>query len=508
MNDELKYLDYFGLEYNPFPVAPDHEKFFLSEHIDLMISEIVHGVLTRKGFMVLTGEVGLGKTTIGRKIVGILEEKNVETSLVLHTLYQDVELLREINRDFGLVSDSLNLSDQMNLLRDFLVDKNRNGKNCAIIIDDAQNLSLNNLELIRMISNLETDREKLVQILLVGQPELIAKLDSPELRQLKSRIIIMAEAQPLILSELKNYILFKLNMAGNRGKTDVTNRAFRRIYGYSQGNFRKINILMDRCLYVAFLHDTTNIDKSVVNTALKDMRFDEQTGWKGARYALSAVMILILLISGGILYIKLTPQVDHLNIKRFFYKQTAASTENQTIDKAVLSEKTPVSDLSDKPALNEKPFVPAALSQFLAYYNLLDYESKFFMAMRINRFKDIADSIYEETGYQLIQLDHLTENIRNNHAVFSFTSKKTGKEIYFILWKPIIRITRFYPGYNGEEIRKLEELLGAIKLYTYYLDGTVGSRLMKAVSRFQGEKDLEITGFPDQTTIFLLCNGG
>jgi general secretion pathway protein A len=204
MNDETVYLDYFGFSCNPFPVVPDYEKLFLSDHIDMMISELVHGIQARKGFMVLTGEIGLGKTTVSRKIVSILEEKNVETSLIFHTLYKNPELLREIVRDFGLHTDSLKLSDLMRLLYKFLIDQAKQGKNCVIIIDDAQNLSTKNLELIRMISNLETNRQKLVQILLVGQPELLSKLDSLELRQLKSRIIITEEAHPLTHEELKN----------------------------------------------------------------------------------------------------------------------------------------------------------------------------------------------------------------------------------------------------------------------------------------------------------------
>jgi len=232
-NEELRYLEYFGLEYNPFPVAPDNENFYISEHIDQILTELVHGIVARKGFMVLTGEIGLGKTTISRRIINILEEKGVETSLILHTFYQDVELLREINKDFGLYSDSLERSDQMRVLNEFLLNQSRAGKNCAIIIDDAQNLDSKSLELIRMISNLETDREKLVQILLIGQPELMDKLNSSELRQLKSRIIIKKEARPLNQNELKNYLLFKLNKAGNQGRTTITTGAFRKIHRYS-----------------------------------------------------------------------------------------------------------------------------------------------------------------------------------------------------------------------------------------------------------------------------------
>ena len=549
MNDELKYLDYFGLGYNPFPVAPDYERFFLSEHIDIMISEIVHGILTRKGFIVLTGEIGLGKTTISRKILGILEENNVETSLVVHTIYQNTELLREINRDFGLDAESLNLSDQMHLLNNFLIDQNKNGRNCAVIIDDAQNLSMDNLELIRMISNLDTDSNKLIQILLIGQPELMDKLDSPELSQFKSRIVIRKEAKPLTGSELKNYITFKFNMAGNQGKTTVTGGAFRKIYGYSRGNFRKINMLMDRCLYVAFLHNTADINRAVVNAAVKDIAGNGRSGKRSLRVVLSAAIILIFLICGGF-YLELIPGIDYPSMKQFICNLTSTrnmakeelkkSSPPARSEQTTVTEKTPAADSSgektipDEPvspeppsveaetadagtavpvspeekAVPEKPAIPAALSEFLAYSNLSDYAVDFLKAVNDERFKDLGDIIYEETGYQLIQSHQLPDTARKNYAIFSFVSKKTGKGLYSLFWKPTIRIQKFYPDYKGKEILKLEKRLGALKLYTYYLDGTVGSRLMKAVSYFQKEQGLQVTGFPDHNTIFLIYQGG
>jgi len=135
--ESTPYLNFFGLNQNPFPVAPDNLNFYISDNIDQILSNLVHGIVSRKGFMVLTGDIGLGKTTISRRIINILEKKGVETSLVFHTTYQDVELLKEINRDFGLKSNSQSYSDQMKLLSQFLLNQNRRGRNCAIIIDDA-----------------------------------------------------------------------------------------------------------------------------------------------------------------------------------------------------------------------------------------------------------------------------------------------------------------------------------------------------------------------------------
>jgi len=496
-NEELRYLEYFGLGYNPFPVAPDTENFYISEHIDQILTELVHGIVARKGFMVLTGEIGLGKTTISRRIINILEEKGVETSLILHTFYQDVELLREINKDFGVYSDSLELSDQMKVLNDFLIDKNREGKNCAIIIDDAQNLNSKSLELIRMISNLETDREKLVQILLIGQPELMNKLNSPELRQLKSRIIIKEEARPLSQNELKNYILFKLNTAGNQGRTTIATGAFRKIHRYSNGNFRGVNIFMDRCLYVAFIHNTTDIGKSTVDEAYRDLNQVEQRGGKKA--FLFSLLALLILIIGGAFYLNLFHKIDWLRSNTSTREEIVISEKKretlQVTDKQLLEEKTQ----------KESP-IPDGVVNFLSAYNLSEFAMPFFKAMETGIFQEVADSIFKKTGYHMIQLDTIPEPIRSRYGVLSLSLDKSGKESYFLLWRPTIRITKFYLGYRGEEIKRLEELLAKVNQYLYYIDGIVGPRLIMAVNRFQEEKGLEVNGFPDEKTIFLLCN--
>lgn len=496
-NEELRYLEYFGLGYNPFPVAPDNENFYISEHIDQILTELVHGIVARKGFMVLTGEIGLGKTTISRRIINILEEKGVETSLILHTFYQDVELLREINKDFGVYSDSLELSDQMKVLNDFLIDKNREGKNCAIIIDDAQNLNSKSLELIRMISNLETDREKLVQILLIGQPELMNKLNSPELRQLKSRIIIKEEARPLSQNELKNYILFKLNTAGNQGRTTIATGAFRKIHRYSNGNFRGVNIFMDRCLYVAFIHNTTDIGKSTVDEAYRDLNQVEQKGGKKA--FLFSLLALLILIIGGAFYLNLFPEIDWLRSNMSIREEIVISEKKRetlkVTEKKLLEEKTQ----------KESP-IPDGVGNFLSAYNLSEFAMPFFKAMETGIFQEVADSIFKKTGYNMIQFDTIPEPIRSRYGVLSLSLDKSGKESYFLLWRPTIRITKFYLGYRGEEIKRLEELLAKVNQYLYYIDGIVGPRLIMAVNRFQEEKGLEVNGFPDEKTIFLLCN--
>ena len=512
--EEYRYIDFFGLQYNPFPVAPDAENFYLSAQIDEIITEIVHGIVLRKGFIVLAGEVGLGKTTIGLRVMGILEEKGIETSLVFHTTYQDVELLNEINRDFDLKPESLILSDQMWALNNFLLEKNRQGKNCAIIIDDAQNLSLKTLELIRMISNLEAYHEKLVQILLIGQPEMIDKLDSKELRQLKSRIIIKKVLKPLSPEELKTYLLFKLNMAGNKGLITITKKALKKIYQFTAGNLRQVNILMDRCLYVGFFHNTTEINKLSIQEAYTDL---EQGGFRKRGNKLKLLLSIlapVALIALGSAY--------------FFYRQVLGDGYDGRILPSTFVQQQPLPLQSRAPAAkiynfkkssthhpeNNSPAhtvkgnagIPGDVFDFLGGYNLSMYEIPFYNALKAQRLEEVTESIFDQTGYRLIRLEKLPTHIQRKYGTLSYFSRPQGKGNYYLFWKPSIRFERFYYHYKGQNIYVLQERLAKINLYNANIDGIVGKNLMQAIVKFQVQAGLSVTGNPDAQTVFLLCH--
>lgn len=200
----------------------------------------------------------------------------MRTSLVFHTSLKDVDLLREINRDFGLepppATDGGQLGDHLRQLNDFLMNQYAQGKQCAIIIDDAQNLDRASMELVRMISNLEVDRQKLVQILLVGQTELMMTLGSPALRQMQSRIVIRKVVRSLSREELQDYIRFKLDAAGNGGAIHMTRPALWRLYRITRGNCRYVNLLLDRCLYALCHLSEKVITRHIIGLAHTDLK--------------------------------------------------------------------------------------------------------------------------------------------------------------------------------------------------------------------------------------------
>jgi general secretion pathway protein A len=522
------YLQHFGLRSNPFPVAPDDDNFYFSEHINQIIAEIVHGVTARKGFMVLTGDIGLGKTTISRRIITMLEGEGITTALVFHTALQDAELLREINRDFGLLKDTPDghaapvLSVEMARLNDFLLAQNQQQKNCTIVIDDAQNLSPQSLELVRMISNLEADQQKLVQILLVGQPELMQRLDSHELRQLKSRIIIQKEVRPLGRDELKNYIHFKLNMAGSSGAVALTRSAFRCIHRLTRGNFRAVNRLMDRALYVACLKNRQTVDRGMLGLAQTDL----DGGTLGSRWpwgmALATVLSLGLLAMGAFFFsdfqiwpLKAAAVKAQLVPSPPKTTASVAGSAAEADTPAVTGEAlTAVSngdaDLNpqagaDPPVPSrERAKVPLAVKAFFDNSHLYRYAAVFIRAAKNGEIEPLSQEIYAQTGLRLVQLDNLPESIRRRHGVLTYPMGPEGRLCHFVLWRPRLEFKKFHYYYVGEDVFALQKWLARLGHYTDKLDSIVGAHLMKGIVDFQRAQGLPVTGFPDTATLFLL----
>ena len=495
------YLAHLGLSHNPFPVVPDDTCIFLSGRIEQIVAEIVHGITTRKGFMMLTGDVGLGKTTISRRIISILEEKGIETAVVLHTSLQDAELLREINRDYGITplldqGEGLSLGEQLRQLNRFLLNQYQAQKNCAIIIDDAQNLNRQSLELVRMISNLEGHHHKLVQILLIGQPELAQLLDTYELRQLRSRVVISAQALPLSRQELKAYIYFKLNSAGNHGQVSVTGWALNRMYYLTRGNFRMVNLLMDRCLYVACLYNSMQIDTQTVKLAYRDLFPQSNQSKKRWLPATAIILALIATVSMGSL--KLSATLDHFQASTSLEEQGSTRPEGRpaTHSFAPVSQ-TRHTESSDSGGITAF-FSPLEATE--------DYALQFQQALAHGEIEPFSHELFQATGYHLIALSQLNSYIRKNYGILTINDRAEERPLHFLLWRPPIRIEKFYYYYKGGEINKLQSLLAKVNLYHDRLDAIVGPRLMQAVVNFQKLKGLPVTGFPDPETLFWLCH--
>ena len=270
------YTEFYGLREKPFSLTPDPKFLYLNEkaqggrHADAL-AHLRYGIENRAGFVMITGEIGTGKTTICRSLLNDLRT-NVELALVFNPKMNVIELLRKINAEFGVDQSGQTVLDLTEALNAHLLDAAREGKICVLVIDEAQNLSPEVLEQIRLLSNLETDTEKLLQIFLIGQPELLEKLQLPELRQLNQRITARYHLTPLSAQETLEYIAFRLHVAGSKGNVRFEKEAVRLIHRFSRGTPRVINALCDRALLMGYAKSTRIITKAIVQRAAKEVQ--------------------------------------------------------------------------------------------------------------------------------------------------------------------------------------------------------------------------------------------
>jgi len=269
------YADYFRLKENPFHLTPDPRYLFLSRQHQEALNCLIYGIREKKGFMMITGDIGLGKTTICRSLLEALDP-SVETALIFNTAISDTDLLEMILGEFSVSApgESKNKKVYFDILNDFLLKNFAAGKTAVLLIDEAQNLSHGVLEQIRMLSNLETETEKLLQIILIGQPELTANLMLPALRQLNERITVRYNLKPFSPAQVKEYIRHRLKVAGGPGAIRFTYGANQLIYHFTEGIPRRVNALCDRALLVAYTKNTSRIDRQIVKTAVRDIGLD------------------------------------------------------------------------------------------------------------------------------------------------------------------------------------------------------------------------------------------
>lgn len=540
--DETQYFEFGGLTRNPFPMAPDDSGFFSTLHIEKIIDNFLQAILSKKGFMLFTGEVGLGKTTIIRRIISELDANQVHTALILNSFYQENELLQAINKDFGIDVTAAEQANQLELLNDFLLEKHQNGINCAIVIDDAQNLTFESLELIRMISNLEADSEKLVQIMLVGQTELLHRMESRELRPLKSRVAVWEQPFALDRTETRRYVRYKLNIAGDTGRIQIDNSTLNRLFTLTQGNIRKINIIMDKAMSKAFKSGSLVIHKKYI----KDVFDDASKGGKRHTNPYITIWITILLIliigwSAGIAlfyHFKIKPESNPA--ETYTPDQVVQKTISQSADPnprtpapvlddsiepplkpaappqqktEILSDSIPagsndetskVKETQDKPEEVSSTWENRPEAQFLNASGLINYLPEFKDFLDNDNLNEIRGSIYEKTGLELVVIPKVTQAIQNKYDVFRHKQNQDTDPRYYLFWYPKMRINKFHMGYEGREIKPIQRALKEKGHYNYKIDGIVGPILIQGVAGFQELNQLETTGFPDPETLFLL----
>jgi general secretion pathway protein A len=269
------YKSFFGLKENPFNVNPDPRYLFLTKEIEEALSGLMYGVQNRKGFITLIGEVGTGKTTLVNRLIDWLHQRRARTAFLFNSRMNTNQLFDFILAEFGISCESRTKSHQLMKLNQWLLERYRAGETTVLIVDEAQNLTYPVLEEIRLLTNLETSTEKLLQIVLSGQQELEEKLKLPQLRQLRQRIMLRCKTSPLTKEQTHDYIIERLRIAGASGELIFTPKTVETIHLYSLGIPRVVNLLCEHSLINAYVEQQRSISPRIVESVAHEFQLDE-----------------------------------------------------------------------------------------------------------------------------------------------------------------------------------------------------------------------------------------
>ncbi|MBI5042462.1 MAG: AAA family ATPase [Nitrospirae bacterium] len=538
------YLKYFNLTEQPFNMTPDPRFFYFSKKHEDALSNLLFGISERKGFITITGEIGTGKTTLCRLLLNRLDKK-VKTSLIFNPNLTTIELLQAINQDFGIESKSISKKELIDALNTFLLGVLKKGDNAALIIDEAQNLTPECLEEVRMLSNLETERDKLLQIILVGQPELRKKLELERLKQLNQRIALRYHLEPFDPKDTKAYILHRLKIAGGDDKVFFTQQAFDKIYEYSEGTPRLINLLCDKILLAAFVADTKTVSHQVAASAIKELRGDNFPSEKKIpifnssnlskkdiiprSLSITALLLFILLVFFIVGYQKgiIGALVKENNIAP---KNTLARNDSSEYDRDNI--------LRIKKSEDSKT---ASLMTLLKVWRIEFLKDE--ILLKKDRGEKEFKNIIKNFGFEIYNIKDLNQikilgypllvNIKKNGVEYYVVLRQMddkdviildpmeGKRVYsikefeaiwkgegIIFWKRLdginIPISTVKPN---SEVMGLQEVLRNRNIYNGRIDGYYGSMTKESVSEFQIKSGLKSTGdFDAETHMFLSKN--
>jgi general secretion pathway protein A len=302
------YRAFYGLQSEPFGITPDPAFLFLSPGHKEALAAVMYGIEKRKGFIVITGEVGVGKTTVLRSFLEQSAGDRLNTVYLFNTNVTFPALLKTICRELSLPVAGDDPDETLRELHQFLIREYRQGHNTVLVIDEAQNMPLETLEYIRMLSNLETSTDKLIQIVFSGQPEFDQLLDQHELRQLKQRIAVRTTIAPLTTAESAAYINYRLAKAGSKGALMFDPAALKRIISHARGIPRVLNILCDSALITAFGYQKKQVDRRIAEEIISDFAGRKKTHrWM---WRISAAALLLTACTLGLLRFAPQPELN------------------------------------------------------------------------------------------------------------------------------------------------------------------------------------------------------
>jgi general secretion pathway protein A len=454
--------------------------------------------------------------------------------LIFNPCLSATELLQNINREFGIPNNTSNNSSLLESLNQFLLQQNAEGRTVVLVIDEAQNLETSVLEQIRLISNLETDREKLIQIVLSGQSELLQILERNEMRQLSQRITVRYHLQPMDFTDTVHYIHHRLEVAGGKGGVVFSKGALKRIYRYSHGLPRLINVACDRALLTGYSRDTTRISSQVTAAGIKDMRKNTASYGRIRRFILIPTAAMLLIFFAGVIYLNWHDLIGQFNTS----KQMEAIEDQTEKNPVLMGEELShvmaielgqvIESESARMAFNtlasfwKVPLVPensnfshsngmdrAALNRDLRLYKFsgnlgtlirLDYPAVLelaFPSISGKRFISLVGTDYDQL---------IVDPPMGGRKSFSFTElEKHWSGQGFLLWRDFLNLLpNLSVGSKGEHILRLQSLLKEAGAYHKPLTGVYDSDTLSAIKQFQLSKGIEQDGIVGGQTLMVL----
>lgn len=530
------YTKYFGFNEKPFTLTPNPRFIYLSKNHKEAFAHLLYGINNHYGFIELIGEVGTGKTTVLRTLLSQLQEEHYRTALIFNPCLTGVELLRTISQEFGLSPKSDYANEILSDFNNFLLEETTNGRTVVLVIDEAQNLRPDVLEQIRLISNLETENDKLIQIILAGQPELATLLERPELRQLNQRIAVRYRLNPMSLHETRAYIRHRMEVAGETGGVSFTQFATRCVYMFSGGVPRMINILCDRCLLTAYGDERRRITAGVAVRGIRELlnapRHKKLSRAFAGVTAVAVICIILSLFIPGLIPGKLnsggrpvrpvtsSPMAAESSTAS---QDTAADAPRNDHRFAQLRQEIVSYNMNDSHLLafnaiaekwgaipirvfNGQFTVPDAYIRFAGRRELrvTEFKGSLEDVMRFDVPFLVVTRISGRLGPYCVAVTSTGENtatvspqLFGNGTISKSDLKMIAEGTFYLIWQNSGHVpARLLPGDRRYEVRALQLLLQKAGTYRDGIDGYYGSATAKAVGDFQRK-----TGIPPNDNV-------
>jgi len=496
------YTRYFGFNEKPFTLTPNPRFIFLGKHHKEAFAHLLYGINNHYGFIELIGEVGTGKTTVLRTLLGQLQEENYRCALIFNPCMTAVELLRSINQEFGIDTDSDCINDLVSGLNRYLLVENNHGRTVVLVIDEAQTLHTDVLEQVRLISNLETENDKLVQIILAGQPELEKILQRRELRQLNQRIAIRYRLRSMNRYETRRYIRHRMEVAGATGGVTFSHLAIYLIHICSRGIPRMINILCDRALLIAYGNECRKVSAAVVIQAIREL-----FGIPLRRFVLAGLITLVMLTLTGS-----NNWFPQCLLATSALKAQVGPSAGIPLQGRQLGRELTGFDLSDShmrafnalmSSWNVQPVkifkgtltVPDTFRRLAARRNLrcTAFKGSLDDAIRFGLPFLVATRVSGNSGYYCLAVTAATNTsvsvspvLFGNGVIHKSELANIANGTFYLFWQNSGKIPdTIHPGEKRYELRMLQQLLKQAGFYKDAINGDYNSATIKAVREFQ-----------------------